>query len=155
MKPLFIKIKKMEELSETRQIPDSGQVLPEMAVKILQSTAAWMRFVSIAGFLGFAFSVVRLIGIFSNDHAMTAPGSNSGLNEYRLMVTLIGIVAFFPSLFLFSYASKISTFCESDDYNALESGLRMQKRFWKFVALALIVVVIVVPISLLLLMSQI
>lgn len=112
--------------------------------------------VSILGFIGCGISIIWAISLWGLSRSGTGLPVNSGLTVYRMILSsFFGIISFFPSLCLFIYSSKISTFCESDDFKALEAGLRMQKIFWKYVALVILISVIVIPVAIFSMLSQI
>lgn len=145
----------MEDPYDGRDDRAPEPFLPETTVEILKSAASWIRVASIIGFIAFVFSMVRAIGLLSHGPSPASPAYGTGLNEYRLLVSFIGVIAFIPSIFLFISANKISTFCESRDYNALEGGLRLQRRFWKSLFITILIAAVAVPVILILLMSRI
>ena len=146
----------MEDQFNPGEETNPDPFLPESIIEILKSTASWIRLVSILGFIGCGLSIIWAISLLGFSKAGSGLPVNSGLIAFRMIIScFIGIVAFFPSLYLFIYAGKISTFCESDDFGALEAGLKMQKKYWKYVAAAILISVVVVPVAIFYMLSQI
>lgn len=51
---------------------------------------------------------------------------------------VLGLLYLFPSLYLYRYASGIAAMLRQDPVGGMESALRAQKAFWKFVGICMI-----------------
>jgi ABC-type sugar transport system permease subunit len=58
------------------------------------------------------------------------------------MNILMGILYFFPSLFLFKFASSIGRLLDGGGATEMEEALSNQKSFWKFVGILVIIAII-------------
>jgi len=102
---------------------------------LLRETQPWVRFMGIMGFVSVALMV--LVGL-----GMGAFGLAGGRPEMMVLVIvypLMGLLYFFPSLYLVRYASRIAAFNGSQQVGDLEAALSEQKAFWRFVGILTVV----------------
>jgi len=112
-----------------------GPVTPVM-VGHLRDTKPWVRLASIMGFMGSALMfvagiVVPFVGALSHELGGAIGGIAIGL-----LYLLLGCFYFFPSLFLFRYASAIRSMLTAKDTRSMELALSYQMRFWRLVGIA-------------------
>ncbi|MCP3943494.1 MAG: hypothetical protein GY710_18720 [Desulfobacteraceae bacterium] len=101
----------------------------------LRQTKPWVRFLSVLGFLSIVFVVIA--GIANMFFLPKTIGTNSFLPSILtgLMNIVFGLLYFFPSLFLFRYASSIGRLVDGGGVKEMEKALANQKSFWKFVGI--------------------
>jgi hypothetical protein len=107
----------------------------------LLATRPWVRLCSIMGFIMTAFTV--LVGI----SLMVGMGAIAGSGAYGvgfgigtgLVYVLMSLLTFFPSLFLFKYASAITQADRSQNSEDIRVALRYQKSFWKFIGIVTLI----------------
>lgn len=119
---------------------ESGQVVAPKVASMLRQTQPWVRFLSVLGFVCSALMLVVSLGIAIMTFARprTDPIESLALVVY----ILVGVLYFFPSLFLFRYASRINALWTTRSVRQLEDALEAQKSFWKFVGILMLVVVV-------------
>jgi hypothetical protein len=113
-------------------------------IKPLLATKPWARLCSIIGFIGSVFMVLAGLGMMLGGVAM---GQNSpfgrGLGAgMGLVYILLSLLYFFPSLFLFKYASKIGVASSTQSAADIVSALEQQKLFWKFAGILVSIMII-------------
>lgn len=120
---------------------ESGQVMTQKVVSILRQTQPWVRFLSV---LGFIFSTLMVLVGTIGFAAMTFAGAGAGPIERSVLLMYIpmGVLYFFPSLFLFRYASRINALWANRSVRQLEDALEAQKSFWKFVGILMLVAMV-------------
>jgi hypothetical protein len=108
----------------------------------LRHTKPWVMLVSVIGFIYIGisvfFSVVAMF-IFSQ---FNDTGSFVSSSMLVVMNILMGILYFFPSLFLFKFASSIGRLLDGGGATEMEEALSNQKSFWKFVGILVIIAII-------------
>jgi hypothetical protein len=108
----------------------------------LRQTKPWVMLVSVIGFIYIGisvfFSVVAMF-IFSQ---FNDTGSFVSSSMLVVMNILMGILYFFPSLFLFKFASSIGRLLDGGGATEMEEALSNQKSFWKFVGILVIIAII-------------
>jgi len=110
----------------------------------LRATKGWVRLCSIIGFIGCGFTVLAallvMVGGSTFQTAMAGqPGIGAGVGVAYLLFALL---YFFPSLYLFKYASKIGNALESQNINDIADALEQQKSFWKFAGIVVLIMLI-------------
>jgi hypothetical protein len=120
---------------------ESGQAITHKVLSMLRQTQPWVRFLSVLGFICSAVMVlVGSIGFV----AMASAGARMEPPGLIVLLAYIpaGILYFFPSLFLFRYASRINALWTTRSVRQLEDALEAQKSFWKFVGILMLVVIV-------------
>ena len=121
-----------DELSSNPSAPSNTFNPTKSMLHSLRQTKPWARLISVLGFLFVGFVVISGIVnmfIFSKvaDH-----GSFIMVILMALMNILMGLLYFFPSLFLFKFASSIGRLLDGGGVKEMEEALVNQKSFWKF-----------------------
>lgn len=111
-----------------------GQVVTPAVLDMLSQTQPWVRFLSVLGFI--ASGLMALVGLCG------ATMSRS-MGFIFLIYIPMALLYFFPSLFLFRYASRIADLRLTRGVEQLENALAAQKSFWKFVGIAALIVIFV------------
>jgi hypothetical protein len=141
---------------ETAVVPEKPLAiqgtLTETMLIYLKGASPWLRFVGILGFIysGFVaitgFSILPFISFVSR--AWTeVPGfesfnGTSGAVFNGIMVVLFvgaGVLLFFPSLYIFRFGEKISSYLKTGADAELELAFRNNKSLWKFAGILCIV----------------
>lgn len=114
--------------------------LTHFSIEYLKSTAPWLKFLSI---LGFIFSALLLfVAFFSLGAAgitKEVSGTVSNSVVSFILYLVIAIITFFASKYLFNYAGKIKAFTTTNDSVMLEAAFLMQKKFWKLIGIIFII----------------
>lgn len=120
---------------------ESGQAMTHKVLAMLRQTQPWVRFLSVLGFVCSALMV--FMGAFAFVATMSAKTRGGPVEHFVVLAYIpIGILYFFPSLFLFRYASRINTLWMTRSVRQLEDALEAQKSFWKFVGILALVVIV-------------
>lgn len=119
---------------------ESGQAITHKVLSMLRQTQPWVRFLSVLGFI--CSALMMLVGLLGFG-TMTLAGADAGpASRFLLLVYIpVGVLYFFPSFFLFRYASRINALWTTRSVRQLEDALEAQKSFWKFVGILAAVVI--------------
>jgi hypothetical protein len=124
-----------------------GSITPIM-VAHLRATKPWARLVSMVGFVGSGLIllvglILPFVGAFSHNVGGAVGGIAMGI-----VYVLLGCLYFFPSLFLFRYASAIHRLLVTGDSESMELALSHQRSFWRFIGIATLVVLCLYAVAL-------
>ncbi len=127
--------------SEPFETADDGSVTDfDGVVEMLIKTRPWVRFLSILGFMGAVLMI--LIGLFAGAAGMAMGNMQTAI---FLIYLPFGFLYYFPSMYLYRYANRITDFESSPRMDQLATTLEAQKSFWRFAGiLALVFLVIYV-----------
>jgi len=127
------------ELVEDSSIEATSFTITESMLISLSQTRPWVKFLSILGFVSIGFAVVS--GIVNMFIFSKVPlGGSYGLAIFMGAINiLMGVLYFFPSFFLFKFASSIARLSDGGGAGELEEALSNQKSFWKFVGIMALV----------------
>lgn len=123
--------------------PASGS-LSRGVVEQLLGTRPWVRVFSILMFIGAGFMVLggalMLVGtgfaaVSSSSNAMPMGVMGVAMGVFYILIAAVYI---YPALKLWKYANGISALSFSGSQADLEVALREQRRFWKFLGVAMI-----------------
>ena len=123
-------------------------MITENMLLSLRQTKSWVRFISILGFLSFILIVMSSLILFvPMIKELTNIVEKIGqLPAIFLVVFLIlmyvffAISYYFPSYFLFKYASAIERLLDDGGVQEMEEALLNQKSFWRFVGIFILLV---------------
>lgn len=125
-------------------VPASGGITSPM-IQCLEQTRPWVRLLSILGFVCTALTVLLAFFMMVVGGAGLMPGSPFGAGGgvmLGLVYLLLSLLYLFPSLFLFRYASGITSM-ERDIVGGMERALGAQKSFWRFMGIAALVYLVI------------
>jgi hypothetical protein len=111
----------------------AGSTAPSDAVvQLLAQTRPWVRLMAI-----FAFGVIGLFVVLVVLMGVIGHRIGSGKIAAPAFIPLLGFMLLYlpPALFLWSYAASIKRLLAGGGQTALESALRNQKSFWKYVGI--------------------
>ena len=127
------------DLVEDSSIEANSFAITESMLTSLRQTRPWVKFLSILGFVTIFLVVVSgIVNMFVFSKA--ALGGSYGLAIFMGAINiLMGVLYFFPSFFLFKFASSIARLSDGGGAGELEEALSNQKSFWKFVGIMTLV----------------
>lgn len=121
--------------------PDNfGLQVDNSNIPYLSEAAKWGKFLGIAGFI--LCGLLVLFGIFAGSiFSSLSEFSDAGLNTMgaagsvflAIVIILFALLYFFPSLYLFNFASKMQTAIRNNDQvylNAAFKNLKSCLKFW-------------------------
>lgn len=114
----------------------------EAATYYLRETSKWAKFLSIVGFvvsaltvLGgfFAGSIVSALSAMGGGEfgGVAALGAGMGV-FFGIIYILVGLLYFFPSLYLYRFSEKTKIALSTMDSRQLAEAMKNQKSFFKF-----------------------
>ena len=109
----------------------------------LNETAKWSKFLAIAGFvfcallIGLGFLTMLTFATDLNGIGMYGAGLGVG---FAMIYIIIGVLYFFPCLFLLRFASRMQVALRSNDQNSLVGGFANLKSCFKFMGILTIVI---------------
>lgn len=116
-------------------------------IPYLSEAAKWAKFLSIVGFIICGLMVIGgllVSTLFSafKDQFDTELGSMGTLGSMILMIWIfiIALIYFFPTLYLFNFASKMQTAIRINDQETLNNSFKNLKSCFKFFGVTLIIV---------------
>ncbi len=124
-----------------------GGGISEEILSSLRQTKPWVRLFSALGFISIIFMVLGSLGMIIGG-LMLSGGSEDGGPAVMVMLAggivylLFGLLYFFPTLYLWQYASAIARVLSSNDMEDLEDALYRQKAFWKFIGIMAVIIFI-------------
>ena len=120
----------------TNELDQTPIQLPAGAYTYLDETRRWAYFLGIVGFV--LSGLIALMGLFSGTFMQMMsggqmPSMRSGMGVvFGIVYFLLGLLYFFPSLYLFNYGKKLKAGLENRDDNALLAAFSNEKSFFKF-----------------------
>lgn len=112
----------------------------------LTEAAKWAKFLSIIGFI--ICGMLVLTGIFSGSFFATLSQMDSELNSmgslgagfFSIWFVIMALLYFFPSLYLYNFASKMQTALRNNDQISLNTSFKNLKSCLKFWGIFLIII---------------
>lgn len=109
----------------------------------LKETAKWAKFLAIVGFV--FCGLILLAAIFAGSMMASTLGrlgtfGASGGVMISVIYILLGLVYFFPCLYLYNFASKMQTALRNNDQEQLNVSLRNLKSCYRFCGILLIII---------------
>ena len=134
--------------------------LTETMLIYLKGASPWLRFVGILGFIGAA--LVALWGVIFVSFAPLVGrvwAEIPGMEEFSrvfgtafgggmaVLFVGIGVLIFFPSLFMYRFGEKIRSYLGTGVDQDLELAFKNNKSFWKFVGILHIIELAFIPLT--------
>ncbi|HVX60868.1 MAG TPA: hypothetical protein VHC19_09705 [Pirellulales bacterium] len=110
-----------------------GEVAASRAIEMLTQTRPWVRFLSVLGFI--ATALLAAAGLLGGVVAQLGLGGSTPA-DIAISCLLLGLLHFFPSLFLWRYADRITNLHMTQAASDIEFALEAQRAFWRFVGIA-------------------
>ena len=121
---------------------DSPQL--DTTAVLLSETRPWVKFLSIVGFVSVGLMALGGCVVFFVGVASGEPVALLGL-----LYGLLGVLYYFPALFLYRYANGIRDFLGQRRQDQLDAALDAQKSFWRFTGILTLIVVCIYAVMLL------
>ena len=112
---------------DTAPVAGAQAAVPYAVVELLAQTRFWVRWMANLVFVSFGLGLLAAVGV------SLASGSLKGSAFLPLLVTLGFCVP--AAVFLWRYAGSIRQLQAGGGQAALESALRNQKSFWKYMGI--------------------
>ena len=118
--------------------------LPPMIVGFLKETSTWSYFLSIIGFIGIGLMV--LVGVFFSVTLDNIPENKPydtlgiDMTYFGLIYVVLGLIYFFPMLYLFNFSRKMKSALSSNSNEALTAAFSNLKSHYKFLGIITIVI---------------
>jgi len=113
---------------DTAPVASAPTAVPDSVVQLLGQTRPWVKLMAVLAFVVLGFSLLALLGFY------LAAGASKTLTSF-LPLLLMGSLYMPAALFLWRYADSIRQVQGGGGQAALESALRNQKSFWKYVGI--------------------
>lgn len=107
-----------------------GQWATPTVIELLSQTRPWVLFLSVIGFLVAGLCILG--GVLGGIIMISAGQGGVEGATILLVYPLIGVIYFFPSLYLFRCSRAIRDLRDTQDVLHLENALSAQKSFWRF-----------------------
>jgi hypothetical protein len=101
----------------------------------LAGTRAWVRLLSILGFIGAGFMVLAGIGMAVFGAAVPGTGgwmAGGAMAAVGLLYICMALLYLMPSMYLWQYGNGINAYLADPQEAQLERALDAQRKFWKF-----------------------
>lgn len=128
----------MQTIDQSAMSGQQGSITAE-TFDLISRTTGWMKFLSIMGFIG---SGLVLLGSFA---VLAQPYAGPAL---FVVYFIIGIIGFFPAIFLMQYANRLGDFCENRDGGSLQEAFSRQRVLFMFMGILTIVYLVLMLIGL-------
>ncbi len=133
----------MEHTVIDQNMAEGKMTITPQIKTFLKETAKWGKFLAIVGFIMIGFFVVFAIfagtimsGVLSE---MSGPSAVSG-GMITVIYLLLGLIYFFPVLYLYRFSVKMQTALKNDDQEFLASSFENLKSCYKFMGIFMAVV---------------
>jgi uncharacterized protein DUF5362 len=110
----------------------------------LGDSAKWAKFLAIAGFIFCGLFVVVAVlaltilsSLFNSVGASGVGGMGGG--AIAIIYISIGVLDFFPCLYLYKFAARMQTALRTNDQERLNSSFRNMRAFYRFVGVIMII----------------
>lgn len=119
--------------------------ISDLSKSYLNETAKWGQFLSIVGFIGIGIMVLMgLVFSFSFNALQHLPMGNNmpaGFSFlFGLVYIVIGIIYFFPCLYLFRFSKKTKDALQLNNEESLTVAFSNQKSVFKFMGIFTVIV---------------
>jgi len=119
------------------------------AINQLQRTKPWVRFLGVIMWIVVAFMMIGAVGMSLGTAVMTEAfnKTNPGMGDMvakglAAFYVIFGLLYIYPTLKIWKYGTCIGKLVKSGSNTDLESALEQQRKFWKFVGIAVILMII-------------
>jgi len=128
---------------ETTQQPTSSLIITDEIKSFLISTAKWMKFLSILGFVGLGLMAIAgaiMMVVGASFSAFGNMGGGVGAGVIGFIYLVMAALYFFPVLYLFKSGVGLQNGVQSNSQEQLTSGIENLKSHYKFIGILTIVV---------------
>lgn len=122
---------------------NSSLEISENSKDFLMESAKWARFISIVSFVG--LGIISLIGVLFLFSIIPIETNKSEMNQMMppvigVLYLLMAVLYFFPTMYLFRFATSIHTALSQPESNTLELGFENLKSLFRFIGILTIIV---------------
>jgi magnesium-transporting ATPase (P-type) len=136
---------------DVEEVEPDEVLLSEKGLKFLRQTRPWVRFMSIIVYISVVFMALGgltiflagLTGNFFGNNSMVFASFPGGTYIAGLVYIILAVLYIVPGVFLSRYASAIKSLETSPSPELLESALKYQKSFWRYVGVFTVVCLVV------------
>jgi len=127
----------METTENPYELPQQQLILDLASQSFLQTTAKWAKILAVIGFVMIGFIV--LVAVYAT--STTGVWSQMGMQNFFLtaMYSLMGLLYFFPTLYLYRFAVKMQEGLEDNDQEMVQESFQNLKSLFKFVGILTVV----------------
>jgi len=126
----------MENLPETR---DPEIKFSQFAIENLLTSASWMKFIAIIGFISVGLLVIMGFGMLISGSPIRSPNPSALGGLGLFLYLLFAVATVFPSYYLFQAAGNLKQFAGSNDPLVLEKAFDLQKKYWRLIGIYMII----------------
>jgi hypothetical protein len=126
---------------DTGMSEGSMSITPEIK-SFLSETAKWAKFLAIIGFVGIGFMV--LFGLFFSTFMASMSGLGGAEAGMGIIMSIFYLafaaLYFFPTLWLFKFATKMKTALANDNQSFLRESFQNLKKCYQFIGILMAIV---------------
>jgi hypothetical protein len=149
-------VSRREKMSDITATPPAPQTAPQedkytpVMVEHLKNTRPWVLFLAIMMIVGCGFLVIAGLFVLLSGALMGIASRAYDFGDLNMgaVLGLIGVFYLFlpaiyvaPIIFLFKFASSVSQLVKAGGAQHMETALRYQKTFWKYMGILTIVMI--------------
>jgi hypothetical protein len=124
-------------------------ILTAAMIRYLKESSPWLRFVGILGYIGAAFLIISgIIMILTGGGSISFRGFSPSSGLIGLGYVPLGVLAFFPARFTYTFGIKIRRYLLNGGEKDLEEAFRNNRSLWKFTGVSAIVYLSFLPVGL-------
>ena len=133
---------------------DEGFVVTEASRRFLSETAKWAKFLAIVGFVFLGLFLIfglffgSIMGAATSGLEDVGPIGAAGAAGFGLIYVVLSLLYFFPSFFLYRFATRTTAALAASDSEALAHGLGQLKSSFKFIGVLTIIMLAFYALSL-------
>jgi hypothetical protein len=117
--------------------------ISENSKEFLMESAKWARFLAIVSFVG--LGIIVLVGVLFLFSIIPMTSSNSEAAQFMppivgVLYLLMAVLYFFPTMYLYRFATSIQKALSESESNSLELGFENLKSLFRFIGILTIIV---------------
>jgi hypothetical protein len=142
----FIVETKLTTMEENSQTTLFDLHVDHESTSYLGEAAKWTKFLSIIGFI-FCFLIIIVaffVGAIFSSPVMDRYGGTAsaiGAGSITLIYILIGLLYFFPCLYLFNFSTKMQAALRNNDQTQLNQSFKNLKSCFKYMGILTIIII--------------
>ena len=126
---------------EQHDLLSNDLLINDISQANLNSSARWGKFLSIVGFVGSGLMVLGGIYFQTIMSSFSAYTYGSQVAKYvGIVYIILGIILFFPCLYLFKFSNKMQEAIRSSNQESLDNAFMNLKSMFKFYGIVTIVI---------------
>ena len=127
----------METTENPYELPQQQLIIDLASQSFLQTTAKWAKALAVIGFV--MIGLIILVAVYVT--STTGIWSQLGAQNFILtaIYSLMGLLYFFPTLYLYRFAVKMQEGLEENDQEMVQESFQNLKSLFKFVGILTVV----------------